>query len=91
MILSLLGVDEFLPSDSFFDLMGEEECKENMTSIIVCESILFLICGPDISELDPVILHWSEYDRLGKKIGHHDVEHIPELDFVDRIPFTGWN
>ncbi|KZS21232.1 Lipase-like protein [Daphnia magna] len=55
-IANLLGIDEFLPSSDFFDLMGQEECQVNSTSIIVCESILFLICGPDVSELDPALI-----------------------------------
>lgn len=54
MIANLLGIDEFLPSNDFYDLIGQEQCKENTTSIVVCESILFLICGPDITEIDPV-------------------------------------
>lgn len=53
-IANLLGVDEFLPSSELFDLLGQQACKENSTSIYVCDSILFLICGPDISELDQV-------------------------------------
>jgi hypothetical protein len=53
-IANLLGIDEFLPSSDFFDLMGQEECQANTTSALVCESILFLICGPDVAELDPV-------------------------------------
>lgn len=56
MIANLLGIDEFLPSSDFFDLMGQEECQANTTTALVCESILFLICGPDVAELDPVLI-----------------------------------
>ena len=55
MIAHLLGIGEFMPSDDFYDMIGQEQCRENTTTLIVCESILFLICGPDISEIDPVI------------------------------------
>ncbi len=37
--------------------MGQEECQANTTTALVCESILFLICGPDVAELDPVNSH----------------------------------
>lgn len=67
MIANLLGIDEFLPSNDFYDLIGQEECKENTTTILVCESILFLICGPDVSEIDPVIILVA----IDKKILNH--------------------
>lgn len=54
--MNLLGVDELLPSSDFYDLLGQELCYATSPVMEVCENILFLIAGPDVSEFDPVSL-----------------------------------
>lgn len=49
-----MGINEFLPSSELYDRLAQEKCYATSPVIEVCENVLFLICGPDISEFDPV-------------------------------------
>ena len=53
-IINNLGINEFLPSTDFFQLIGEQLCKENSTTVGICTNVLFLLCGPSVEQMDPV-------------------------------------
>jgi len=55
-IINNLGINEFLPSTDFFQLIGEQLCKENSTTVGICTNVLFLLCGPSVEQMDPSLL-----------------------------------
>ncbi|RZC38778.1 hypothetical protein BDFB_014338 [Asbolus verrucosus] len=54
-LASLIGVNEFLPSDEFMDIIGEL-CKDGDITQILCTNILFFICGFSPNEMNATIL-----------------------------------
>lgn len=46
-------------------MIGQEQCRNDTTiPPEVCESLLFLLCGPDVSELDPVSFKTHFIDQV---------------------------
>lgn len=52
--MKLLGINEFLPNNKLFDLVGKLVCEESSPFNAVCSNILFLICGYDSQQLNEV-------------------------------------
>jgi lysosomal acid lipase/cholesteryl ester hydrolase len=53
-LLRMFGMWEFLPTDPFMDLIGATLCHQNSPVQGLCANALFLICGWDVSQFDPV-------------------------------------
>lgn len=54
-LFDLFGVKEFLPSDWFTKWLATDVCSP--TSEIFCSSILFIICGFDVNNLNEVSIY----------------------------------
>ena len=54
LILSLLGVGQLLPSDSYMEYVAEKWCDSESTIADMCYNFLFIIAGPDSEELNEV-------------------------------------
>lgn len=57
MILEYIGLDEFLPSNKFFELAGEDICEDGSEFQGMCANVLFLIAGYDPSGLNEVYIN----------------------------------
>ncbi|KAF4521288.1 hypothetical protein B566_EDAN002292 [Ephemera danica] len=77
-ILGMMGMDEFLPSSEFFELMGAALCRDQAMFQIVCSNILFLIAGFDSQQLNetalPVIMDHTPAGASTKTICHYAQE-----------------
>lgn len=59
-LFKLLGVNEFLPSNAIMKFLSEIVCDTRVK--FICEDIIFLLCGTDISQLNAT--------RLGIYVAH---------------------
>ncbi|XP_042230545.1 LOW QUALITY PROTEIN: lipase lipl-5-like [Homarus americanus] len=88
MVLTLLGVGEFMPSSKVMDYFAEHYCNVEDATAQLCYNILFLLCGPDPTELDkewlPSIL---AHTPAGTSV--HTVNHYGQL--VNSGNFTMYN
>ncbi|XP_066999666.2 lipase 3 [Anabrus simplex] len=55
-ILKLLGIREFMPSNDLMDLGGKILCQDGAITQAVCSNVLFLIAGYDTKELNETML-----------------------------------
>ncbi|XP_050303075.1 lipase 3-like isoform X4 [Anthonomus grandis grandis] len=54
---TLIGVDEFAPTSDFFKyIAGDVVCSENSETQLLCENILFALCGFDYQQLNDTLL-----------------------------------
>ena len=51
----MMGLGEFLPSNWFMDLLAEYVCSDE-TSQVLCESVMFLLCGFDQAQVNDTLL-----------------------------------
>lgn len=54
-LLSLIGVNEFLPNDGFLSLMTEAICQEGVGQVL-CKNALFAVCGFSPSQMNTTLL-----------------------------------
>ncbi|EFA01613.1 Lipase 3-like Protein [Tribolium castaneum] len=56
LLLQLIGINEFLPSNEFMALVGDILCGDDDITQILCSNVLFAICGFSPSEMNATIL-----------------------------------
>ncbi|KAF4521287.1 hypothetical protein B566_EDAN002291 [Ephemera danica] len=76
LVQSMMGLDEFMPSNEFFEFMGVSGCRQTvMMSADVCDNILFLMAGYDSQQLNettlPVILSHTPADTSTESLLHY--------------------
>jgi len=77
-ILTMMGIGEFLPSNWLIDCLASLFCHEEDITQGICSSILFIICGYDMSQLNttllPDILHHTPAGASTHTILHYAQE-----------------
>ncbi|GJQ87658.1 hypothetical protein Trydic_g17477 [Trypoxylus dichotomus] len=77
-VLDFLGIDEFLPSTTLMELIGQATCNDESLFQGVCSSIYFLIGGWNSAELNetmiPVILTNAPAGSSTKQLLHYAQE-----------------
>lgn len=53
-LTNLIAAYEFLPNIDLFKLIGQQFCRDTAPTIVLCESILFLITGFNEKNLNAV-------------------------------------
>lgn len=54
--MTMMGVDEFLPTSEFMEFMGQTLCNDESLFQSLCSNVLFLIAGFDSQQLNEVTL-----------------------------------
>ncbi|CAB3373681.1 Hypothetical predicted protein [Cloeon dipterum] len=77
-IMSMFGVDEFLPSSGFMEFIGQALCNDGAWTQVICSNVLFLIVGFDSKQLNettlPVIMSHTPAGAATKQILHYAQE-----------------
>ncbi|CAL8103712.1 unnamed protein product [Orchesella dallaii] len=55
-LLKMFGLHEFLPSNEFMQLIGQQLCDENSPIQPICSNFLFILCGFNPDQLDTSLL-----------------------------------
>ncbi|RZB40755.1 Abhydro lipase domain containing protein, partial [Asbolus verrucosus] len=55
-LMSLIGINEFLPSNEFMAMIGDVLCKDGDITQILCTNALFILCGFSPDEMNATIL-----------------------------------
>ncbi|XP_050303081.1 lipase 3-like isoform X7 [Anthonomus grandis grandis] len=76
---TLIGVDEFAPTSDFLKyIAGDVVCSENSITQLLCENILFALCGFDYQQLNdtllPLILKYLPAGSSTKQLIHYGQE-----------------
>lgn len=50
----MIGLHEFAANSPFYDLIGATLCNETNPWHEICTNVLFLLCGFDPEQMDPV-------------------------------------
>lgn len=78
-ILELLGVGEFNPSTDFTrEILGNDLCKLNPMTEMLCENYVFAFCGFSPNEMNetlaPLILKYTPAGAATKQVLHYSQE-----------------
>lgn len=87
-LIKLIGANEFLPGSGFLHLVTEEMCSIGLGPIL-CENVLFVLCGFSNSEMNmtrvPLIMHHTPAGSATKQLLHYaqeiDSGHFRKYDF----------
>ncbi|XP_050303083.1 lipase 3-like [Anthonomus grandis grandis] len=76
---SLIGVNEFVPTSDFFKyIVGDAICSKNSITQLLCENVLFALCGFDYDQMNvtllPTILKYLPAGCSTKQAVHYGQE-----------------
>ncbi|CAH0560008.1 unnamed protein product [Brassicogethes aeneus] len=89
LLLDLIGVDEFLPNNAFMDSFGSVICGDHSITQILCENVLFALCGFSNKEMNatllPTLMAHTPAGSSTRQIMHYGQEinsgHFRQYDF----------
>merc|ERR1712002_544243 len=77
LLVNMLGVGEFLPSNWLIDWMADKVCNQNGPQVL-CGNVLFSICGHDEAQLNhtllPTIIHHTPAGASSQTVLHYSQE-----------------